>query len=66
MRDAESRVRLARRVTLSDDDHRRLPEPVRWADMIASQPTRPVPDPLMGRDTETDFMLRNVGFATPL
>ncbi|WP_035770086.1 hypothetical protein [Arthrobacter castelli] len=38
-----------------------LPEPVRAEDMIATKDTRPVPDPKMGRDTETDFLLRNAG-----
>ena len=38
-----------------------LPEPVRLADTIAVVETEAAPDPLMGRDTETEFMLRNAG-----
>lgn len=38
-----------------------LPEPVRLEDTIASVETEAAPDPLMGRDTETEFMLRNAG-----
>jgi hypothetical protein len=38
-----------------------LPEPVRLEDTIASVETNAVPDPAGGRDTETDFMLRNAG-----
>jgi hypothetical protein len=41
---------------------RKLPERIRVEDMIASQETEPPPDPTMGRDCETDFMLRNAGF----
>lgn len=44
-----------------EGQYRKLPEPVRVEDMIATKDTRPVPDPKMGRDTETDFMLRNAG-----
>ena len=38
-----------------------LPEPVRLTDTIASVETVDAPDPTMGRDTETEFMLRNAG-----
>ncbi|GCD20376.1 heme biosynthesis protein HemY [Cellulomonas algicola] len=38
-----------------------LPEPVRIADTITSQASSDAPDPVMGRDTETEFMLRNAG-----
>ena len=38
-----------------------LPEPVRPEDMVAMKDTTVAPDPTMGRDTETDFMLRHVG-----
>ena len=38
-----------------------LPERVRLEDTIASVETEAAPDPLMGRDTETEFMLRNAG-----
>ena len=38
-----------------------LPEPVRLEDTIASVETEAAPDPYMGRDTETEFMLRNAG-----
>ena len=40
-------------------DYRHLPEPVALADMITTQETDPAPDPTMGRDTETEFLLRN-------
>ena len=40
---------------------RKLPERIRPEDMIATQETEPPPDPLMGRDSERDFMLRNAG-----
>jgi hypothetical protein len=42
-------------------DFTRLPEPVRIADTVTSQDVEPPPDPQGGRDTETDFMLRNAG-----
>ena len=42
-------------------DYRELPEPIRLEDTIATQETRDAPDPVMGRDTETEFMLRNAG-----
>ncbi|WP_273652606.1 heme biosynthesis protein HemY [Cellulomonas fimi] len=35
-----------------------LPEPVRLADTTPSQPASAAPDPTMGRDPETEFMLR--------
>ena len=38
-----------------------LPEPIRIADTITSQETVPARDPEMGRDTETEFLLRNAG-----
>ena len=41
---------------------RTLPERIRPEDMTATQETEPPPDPTMGRDPETDFMLRNAGF----
>lgn len=41
--------------------YRKLPERIRVEDMVATKETRPVPDPKMGRDTETDFLLRNAG-----
>lgn len=42
-------------------DYRVLPEPVALEDTVALQETRPGPDPLGGRDPETDFLLRNAG-----
>ncbi|MEZ0446754.1 heme biosynthesis protein HemY [Cellulomonas sp. ICMP 17802] len=36
-----------------------LPERIRVEDTIASVETEAAPDPTMGRDTETEFMLRN-------
>jgi hypothetical protein len=41
--------------------YRALPEPVRLDETFTTLDTEPVPDPLMGRDTETEFMLRNAG-----
>ena len=41
---------------------RKLPERIRPEDMTATQETEPPPDPTMGRDPETDFMLQNAGF----
>lgn len=38
-----------------------LPEPVRIVDTITSHASSDAPDPVMGRDTETEFMLRNAG-----
>jgi hypothetical protein len=38
-----------------------LPEPIRLEDTITTQETIPARDPEMGRDTETEFMLRNAG-----
>lgn len=66
MRKAQSRRALGKRVHLSRDDHRKLPDPVRWEDMTATQPVRPAADPTMGRDTDTEFMLKNAGFAPPI
>ncbi len=36
-----------------------LPPPVRLEDTVATQETRPAPDPTAGRDPDRDFMLRN-------
>lgn len=41
------------------DRYRKLPQPVRVEDTIASQEATPAPDPDGGRDPERDFMLRN-------
>lgn len=41
-----------------DNRFRRLPEPVRLEDTIATQDADPLPDPEAGRDTDTDFLLR--------
>jgi len=38
-----------------------LPEHVRLEDTISTQEVDPAPDPTMGRDTETEFLLRNAG-----
>jgi len=57
--------------TTSETDHdksaskarfRQLPERIPPEDMIEVQETEPPPDPTMGRDSESDFMLRNAGF----
>jgi hypothetical protein len=37
-----------------------LPEPVRLEDTVVGVETQPVPDPTMGRDTETEFMFRTM------
>lgn len=41
--------------------YRKLPQPVRYEDMVASHDADPVPDPQAERDTERDFMLRYAG-----
>ena len=38
-----------------------LPEQIRLEDTVAMVETVAAPDPTMGRDTETEFMLRNAG-----
>ena len=40
---------------------RRLPERILPEDMISTQETEPPPDPEMGRDTDHDFLMRNLG-----
>lgn len=35
---------------------------VRPEEMVATHPTTPPPDPEGGRDTESDFLLRNAGW----
>ena len=42
-------------------DYRVLPEPIALEDTVVTQETRDAPDPTMGRDTETDFLLRHAG-----
>jgi hypothetical protein len=37
---------------------KRLPQRVKPADMVASQPVSPARDPYGGRDTERDFVIR--------
>lgn len=39
-------------------DHRTLPEPVRLEDTITSQDVVDAPEPTMGRDAETEWLLR--------
>ncbi len=41
-----------------DDDHRHLPEPVRLEDTITSQDVTDAPDSTMGRDAETEWLLK--------
>ena len=43
-------------------DFSELPERVRPEDMVTTQEVEPAPDPQGGRDTETEFVLRNAGF----
>ena len=38
-----------------------LPERIRPEDMTTAQEAEPPPDPEMGRDTDHDFMMRNLG-----
>jgi hypothetical protein len=38
-----------------------LPERIRPEDMTTAQETEPPPDPEMGRDTDHDFLMRNLG-----
>ncbi|GEK23384.1 hypothetical protein CXY01_39040 [Cellulomonas xylanilytica] len=62
-----ARVAPAKVATMTDENpaassrYTVLPERVPLADTIASVETDAAPDPLMGRDTETEFMLRNAG-----
>ena len=56
---ARARDHAAGRV-LPDFSH--LPERVRPEDMVTTQQVEPPEDPRGGRDTETEFMLRNAGF----
>ena len=46
----------------SHPDYSHLPERVRPDQMVTTQDVEPAPDPRGGRDTETEFMLRNAGF----
>jgi len=39
--------------------HRELPQPVRIEETITTHDTSHVPDPAMGRDAETEWLLRN-------
>ena len=41
--------------------YRRLPDPARLEDAVEVKDETAVPDPLAGRDTERDFMLRYAG-----
>ena len=43
-------------------DFTRLPERIAPEDMVTTQVVEPPEDPRGGRDTETEFMLRNAGF----
>jgi hypothetical protein len=43
-------------------DYTQLPERVRPEEMVTTVDVDPGPDPQGGRDTETEFMLRNAGF----
>jgi len=43
------------------EDFTTLPDPIRPEEMVAMTDTTLAPDPTMGRDTETEFMLRNAG-----
>ncbi|GEA87644.1 heme biosynthesis protein HemY [Cellulomonas cellasea] len=42
-------------------DYTTLPERIALEDTIATQESQHAPDPTMGRDTETEFMVRNAG-----
>jgi hypothetical protein len=52
---APARVRAER-------DFTHLPERIAPEDMTTTQDVDPGPDPRGGRDTDTEFMLRNAGF----
>lgn len=39
-------------------DFRKLPEPVRIEDTVTAQDAREAPDPTMGRDADTEWLLR--------
>ena len=43
-------------------DFTQLPERIAPEDMTTTQDIDPGPDPRGGRDTDTEFMLRNAGF----
>ena len=43
-------------------DFSHLPERVDPEDMVTTQDVDPGPDPRGGRDTDTEFMLRNAGW----
>jgi hypothetical protein len=43
-------------------DFTHLPERIAPEDMSTTQDIDPGPDPRGGRDTDTEFMLRNAGF----
>jgi len=43
-------------------DYTRFPERIAPEDMVTTQVVEPPEDPQGGRDTETEFMLRNAGF----
>jgi hypothetical protein len=43
-------------------DFHRLPERVRPEDLVTTQQAFPPEDPRAGRDTETEFLLRNAAF----
>ena len=43
-------------------DYTRFPDRVAPEDMVTTQVVEPPEDPQGGRDTETEFMLRNAGF----
>ena len=43
-------------------DFSTLPERVKPEDLRTTQDVDPGPDPRGGRDTDTEFMLRNAGF----
>lgn len=47
-----------RRADDDGTDHRSLPEPVRLEDTITSQDVVEAPDPTMGRDAETEWLLK--------
>lgn len=40
-------------------DYSELPERISLDETVTMQETREAPDPTMGRDTETEFLLRN-------
>ncbi len=57
-----TKVTAPRTVRRPLPDFTHLPDRVDPADLVTTQQVEPPEDPRGGRDTETEFMLRNAGF----